>query len=367
MTGNKIESGSTLLFFDEIQVCPKAITALRYFFEDIPDLHVIGAGSLLDFVLEEISFPVGRIEFVYFRPFTFREYLAARGLQNLSDMIGNIEFVNQPSAVVHDTLLKELKTFCFYGGMPGVLKQLVEEKDPLAAINEQENIVSSYRADFAKYRSRLDPDVISRTFDMLPRFVGRKTTYSKIDPEAYSYQIKKSVDLLEKAHVIHKVRSADVGFPLSAGASEKHYKTIFLDVGLLQRLSGFRFEDWLLQPSLIAAYEGAIAEQFVGQELLNIESGLRDPGLFFWERNKPSSSAELDYLTAIAGRIVPIEVKSGTGGKLKSMKLFLDEFKSSTPGIKLSEDGLGKSEFIQKIPLYAVSEIERINRFSSIY
>lgn len=362
LTEVKITPGSTLIFLDEIQNCPNAITALRYFYEQLPALHVIGAGSLLDFVLEKISVPVGRIEFVYFRPFSFKEYLLAAGKKGLIDILEGATLEKPPSPPLHQALLSELRTFCFYGGMPGVLRNLIEKKDPVSAINELENIISSYRADFTKYKGRIDPDILHRTFDALPRLVGRKTSYSKVDPEARAGQIKQTINLLEKAHVIHKVKSADGGLPLAAGASDKHYKTIFLDVGLLQRLAGYRFEDWLLQPGLLAAYQGSIAEQFIGQELILQEGFLRNPGLFFWERNKPSSTAEVDYLMAIHGRSIPLEIKSGASGGLKSMRLFLDQHPDCVPGIKLSEEPFGRSDFLIKLPLYAISEIDRLTK-----
>jgi len=362
-TGTKITSGSTLLFFDEIQNCPKAITALRYFYEQFPALHVIGAGSLLDFALEKISIPVGRVEFLYFRPLSFKEYLTAAGKPGLLEAIENADLEKPVSAPIHAALLAQLKIYCFFGGMPGVLKRLIEENNPVAAQNELEDIISTYRNDFSKYMGRTDPDVLHRTFDALPRCIGRKVTYSKIDPEARAFEVKKAIDLLEKARVIHKVRSTGgTGLPLAAGASDKHFKTIFLDVGLLQRLAGYRYEDWLHQPDLVSAYEGAIAEQFAGQELAQAEGFLRNPGLFFWERNKPSSTAEIDYLIALHGRIIPVEVKAGGTGRLKSLKLFLNEHPSAGPGIKLSEENFGKSAFLATIPLYAGSELERIIR-----
>jgi predicted AAA+ superfamily ATPase len=190
----KITPGKTLLFFDEIQNCPPAVTALRYFYEETPALHVVGAGSLLEFELDKISVPVGRLEFVYVRPFTFLEYLKALGKDILAKQIVGYSLQNLPSDLIHNKALALLRDYLFIGGMPGVLKRFIDGNSYLSAADEQENILSTYRADFNRYCGRAGTDQITRIFETTPKIIGNKVTYPKIDPDAQAQQIKRAIN-----------------------------------------------------------------------------------------------------------------------------------------------------------------------------
>jgi predicted AAA+ superfamily ATPase len=355
----QIVPGKTLLFFDEIQNCPPAVTALRYFYEETPDLHVIGAGSLLEFELDKISVPVGRLEFVYVRPFTFLEFLKALGKDILVKQIAGYSFQTLPSDLIHNKILALLRDYLFIGGMPGVLKRFIDDNSYLSAADEQENILSTYRADFSKYSERAGTDHISRIFESAPKIVGNKTTYSKIDPDAKAQQIKNAINLLEKAHLLKKVKATSgAGVPLAAGASEKRYKLVFLDVGLMQRLMGVRYRDWTDSNSLFSAHTGAVTEQFVGQELACLEGVNKNSDLYYWDRSARGSTAEIDYLVTIQGNVVPIEVKSSAFGHLKSLQLFLQKYPSVLFGLKISEQNFARKEKIVAVPLYAVLQLQ---------
>ena len=357
----EIRPGHTLLFLDEIQNCPSAVTALRYFYEEMPDLHVAAAGSLLEFELEKISVPVGRIEFIYVRPFTFIEFLKALGKGILANQIAGYGPQNVPGGSVHSKTLTLLRDYLFIGGMPGVLKRFTKDNSYLSAVDEQENILATYRVDFNKYCGRAGTEQINRVFETIPRIIGRKVTYSKIDPDAKAQQTKKAINLLEQAHLVKRVRATSgAGVPLAAGASEKRYKLVFLDVGLMQRLMGTRYRDWVENRDLFSAHTGAVAEQFVGQELAALDGMNRDAGLYYWDRAARGSTAEVDYLTAIHGRIVPVEVKAGAFGHLKSLHLFLSTHPAVPFGVKASEQNFARSGRVMAVPLYSLSYLGKI-------
>lgn len=357
--GVGITSGRTLLFFDEIQNSPKAITALRYFHEEMPDLHVIGAGSLLEFSLQRLSVPVGRIQFVHVRPFSFKEYLAATDRDMLARAIGEASPEQPLGHVLHEKALSALQEYLVVGGMPGVIERFRRDNSIPAAREEQLDILETYRADFAKYATRAGTEIIEKVFSGSPATVGSKTKYSEIDPDARAYQVKAAIDLLEKAQVVIRVRhTSGAGVPLAAGVSDKHFKMIFLDVGLMQRLL-----DGPYAPRgghVQHLHAGVVAEQFVGQELRNLGGEYEDTRLYYWHREARGARAEVDYLTAIQSVVVPIEVKASVNGHLKSLHRFLAERPGSPIGCKISEQPMAKKDRIVSIPLYAVRELPRI-------
>jgi uncharacterized protein len=354
--GKKITPEKTLLFFDEIQNCHSAVTSLRFFYEEMPDLHVIGAGSLLEFEFDKISVPVGRIEFVYVRPFSFIEFLKAIGKDILAEQLVGFSLQNPASDLVHEKILNLLRDYLFIGGMPGILKRFIDDNSYLSAEQEQETILATYRADFNKYCGRAGTNHISKVFETVPRIIGNKVTYSKIDPDARAQQIKNAINLLEKAHILKKVRAASgAGLPLAAGASDKRYKLVFLDVGLMQRLLGFRYREWQEGLSLFSNHIGAVTEQFVGQELSCLDDENINSELYYWDRTARGSTAEVDYVVPLRGNVVPIEVKSSAFGHLKSMHRFLSKYPSTPIGLKVSKQNFTQKGKIIAVPLYAVN------------
>ncbi|MDD5673117.1 MAG: AAA family ATPase [Chitinivibrionales bacterium] len=359
-----ITPGETLLFFDEIQLCPRAVVALRYFYENLPGLHVIAAGSLLEFELEHLPIPVGRLEFIFVRPFTFLEFCCASGYTLLGEQITAAAPDAPLASPLHDQAIALLREYLYIGGMPGVIAAFLENRSFLAAEEEQRSIVQTYRADFARLAGRSGIETVENAFAVIPALVGQKTVYSQIDPDARAFQIKAALDLLTKARIISRVRnSSGAGVPLAAGASEKFYKTIFLDVGLMQRQLGVRYEDWRQATLVLNFHRGAVAEQFVGQELLNREGHFEDPALFYWHRINKGSQAEVDYLCEAAGFAVPIEVKSGAAGHLRSIHQYLKSFPKVPLGIKCSQEPFGREgEKVVSVPLYAAGNIPSLIR-----
>jgi uncharacterized protein len=317
----KIIPGKTLLIIDEIQACPRAITALRYFYEEIPDLHVVAAGSLLEFALKDASFPVGRIQFLNLYPLCFAEYLEAIGNSEASSAI--LESPGSVSPIVHELLCEELKKYFFIGGMPACVLAYNQEGSLRDAFEVQGEIVESYRMDFAKYTPQVDRYCLDTVFASISQSGGRRIKYARLGDGFSGPTLKKAFELLCLANVARKVPSVDPsGLPLGASASSKTFKALMLDIGLMHYLSGMPSEVEYAKTNLHAIYRGAMAEQFVGQEITVSQNG----SLYYWDRQAKSSSAEVDYLVVLGGTIHPVEVKSGASGSLKSLHLFMETY-----------------------------------------
>lgn len=346
----KITPGKTLLFFDEIQACPRAITALRYFFEEMSELHVVAAGSLLEFALRDASFPVGRIQFLNLYPLCFAEYLEAIGnAPAAAAVLGN------PAAItpaVHEHLRDELKRYLFIGGMPAAVKAYAESGSLREAFEVQGEIAESYRMDFAKYTPQVDRFCLDAVFTTLAQSVGQQVKYARLGVGYANPTLKKAFEALCLAHVTRRVPSADPsGLPLGASASAKVFKALMLDLGLMRYLSRMPDDVEYARGDLLAIYRGAMAEQFVGQEMLVSQNG----SLYYWDRQAKSSSAEIDYLAVLNGRIHPVEVKSGATGSLRSLHLFLATYPECGSALVFSDRPYADlpEQRITFVPLYS--------------
>lgn len=346
----KITPGKTLLFFDEIQTCPRAITALRYFYEEMPELHVVAAGSLLEFALEESSFPVGRVQFLNLYPLCFAEYLEAIGNgAAASAVLGNPAEI---SPAVHELLREELKRYFFIGGMPAAVKAYLENQSLRDAFEVQQEIAESYRMDFAKYSPRVDRFCLDSVFTSLSQHIGQQIKYARLGEGYSNPTLKKAFDALCLAQVARRIPSVDPsGLPLGATASAKSFKALMLDIGLMRYLSGMPNDIEYVKSDLLAIYRGAMAEQFVGQEMLVSQKG----GLYYWDRQAKSSSAEVDYLAVLDGKIHPVEVKSGATGSLRSLHLFLASYPECGKALVFSDRPYADfpEQKITFLPLYS--------------
>ncbi len=327
----RIVPGKDLLFLDEIQSCPRAIQALRYFLEDCPELHVIAAGSLLEFALKEISFPVGRIQFLEMHPMTFTEFLLATGKERAAEVVLSNP-ARQPESI-HRTLLEELRLYFFVGGMPESVLAYSETLSLREAFEVHAELVNTYREDFSKYAPYSDKRCMNAVLASLARSVGHQIKYTHL-AEGYTVPtIKKAFNLLCTARVVSKVRAAGpAGLPLQAAANEKKFKALLVDLGLMQHLCGIHVDSRLMNADLLALHEGAMAEQFVGQELL--ASGRNE--LYYWARETRGSTAEVDYLVTSGQGIYPIEIKSGASGRLRSVHLLLQTYSKPQKAIVFS-------------------------------
>ena len=370
-----VSYGNTLLFIDEIQTCPEAIQSLRYFKENIPELHVICAGSLLDHTLNEMKLPmpVGRVEFLYMYPMNFKEFLVAINQEKLVTYIEKFDFTFPFSEVIHRQISQHLRFYFFIGGMPAAVKTYAEN-DKLSEIQRiHNNILTSIQYDFAKYGTRKQQEYLQIVLKYCGRYPGRKIKYSNIDREIRSTFLKESIKKLELSRIIHTVKHSNASkVPLTEYVKSDVYKTMFMDIGFVNQ---FNQIDLTELEDLITANEGMLAEQFIAQELLTIHRAYLSPELFYWSREEKSSNAEVDFIFQHKNKIYPIEVKAGKTGTLKSIQVYLYEKKLKN-GIRFNMDIPNIGSFETKInvpnknaelswtllslPLYMVSELRRI-------
>lgn len=358
-----IQPGKTLFFLDEIQECPQAILALRYFKEQLPELHIIGAGSLLEFALrsENLRMPVGRVEFMYLMPLSFKEYLVAKNADSAVEAIETVGFSSPLPVVVHTHLLKLVQEYVVLGGMPAVVNAFIQTQNWHVCQNLQTTLLTGYRLDFGKYAKHTKHKYLERCFERAVRLVGQIVKYSHIDPEIRSRELKEALQQLTMAGLLQPiVVTAASGLPLSAQQNEKKFKLLFLDMGLMQRVTALEAEI-LLRPDLLLVGRGGLAEQWVGQELLASNPPEEPPALYFWHREQAGSQAEVDFVVQVDKAIIPIEVKAGTTGTLRSLHRFLYEKKTGI-GIHISQKPLQQEGNILHIPLYLVSELKRLVR-----
>jgi hypothetical protein len=356
-----IMPGKTLLFLDEIQECPQAIMALRYFKEKLPELHIIAAGSLLEFALSRQNFrmPVGRVISLYLKPLSFHEFLLALGYQELTEYLTTIDFKTKINPAVEQQLETLLHQYFSIGGMPAVVKQFAEYKDWRQCQIIQSALLNSYHDDFAKYAATPQHRYLQRLMEQAPGMVGQHFQYAKVDPHMQSRDLKVALDMLIKAGIIYKVHStAANGLPLNAQINEKKFKLLFVDIGLV-KASQMLDVELLQQKDLLLLTRGMLAEQYVGQELLAHTDPYLPQPLYYWEREKKTSEAEIDYIISVNDSIIPIEVKAGQTGSLRSLQLFLTE-KKQPFGVRFSMKPLSFDKRILSVPLYMVQEVKRL-------
>lgn len=353
-----IVPGKTLLFFDEIQASPRAILALRYFYEQMRELHVIAAGSLLDFAIEQVGVPVGRVQFMYMYPLSFIEYLASIGKTRLIKHLMNHAVESEMPVEFHELLLKELGHYLALGGMPQVLQTWKETKKIQSCTQIQARIIGTYRQDFTKYARTKQIKYVELVFQAVPMQLSHKFKYSEIEGEYRKRELAPAIDLLATAGVIHKVYfSPGTGIPLGYGANPLDYKVLFIDVGIAQKMLDANLSKWFIDPLEEFSNKGQLVEAFIGLELLTYATPHDKKNCYYWHRQERTSQAEVDYLLQLEGNIVPIEVKSGKGTNIKSMKVFLESHIQSLYGIKFSTHNFAKLEQFYSFPLYAVSRL----------
>lgn len=375
--GQPVKPENTLLFLDEIQAAPAVLAGLRYFYEKLPGLHVIAAGSLLDFALaeREFSMPVGRIEYLHLGPMNFEEFLLAQDRSALKDFLDGYSLNKPLPEALHGELLRLVRRFMLVGGMPSSVAASIVPGGRREAEAERQAILSTYRDDFAKYGRRADPRRIEKLFAKIPLLVGRKFKYSHVDREERSRELGLALEMLLRARVAHRVRhTAANGVPLGAEADDRSFKVLFMDVGLLCRACGLGILDVEEAGDLMTVNSGAVCEQFVGQHLLYAREPYAEPDLYCWMREKSQSSAEVDYVVAVGGKIVPVEVKAGRTGTLKSLHVFLRDkgqdfavrFNSDVPSLLDAKtslaDGSNRPFRLLSLPLYMAGQTFRLCR-----
>ena len=332
MCGTPIVPNETLLFIDEIQESQEAIMALRYFKEDMPNLHVIAAGSLLEFVLDEIpTFGVGRIHSMYMFPMTFDEFLLANCEQLLLDARGQANIDAPLPTPLHEKLIGLMRTFMLVGGMPESVVKWVQTHDFLQCQEVQDDIITGYEADFPKYKKKVDPQLLIATMKSAATQATKKFVYSRVPGEYKTAEVKKALDLLIKAGILVPVtHSSGNGLPLGDESDESIRKVLLLDTGLMLRLLNMTMGDTsaitaqiLTATAADLVNKGPMAEMLAGLELLHYLTPNLHHDLYYWVRQAKNSTAEIDYLLSRDMKVLPFEVKAGVQGGMKSLWDFM--------------------------------------------
>ena len=377
MVGKPIVAGQTLLFIDEIQASAEAIMALRFFKEDMPDLHVIAAGSLLEFALETLStFGVGRIHSMFVYPMTFDEFLTACGEQLLLEARNNATAKTPLALPLYERLVGLFRSYMLVGGMPEVVAKWVEARDYLACQEVQDDIVLTYQDDFPKYRKRVDPTLLRLTLQSVALQIGNKFVYSQVGGGYSTNEVKKALDMLTLAGIITPVIHTNAnGLPLGSEVDPTYRKMLLLDSGLLLRwlnMSGDTSEliaQILTNSATDLVNKGALTEMIAGLELLRYRTPNMRHELFYWVRKAKNAQAEVDYLATYQSEVLPIEVKAGTQGGMKSLWQFMREKKLKN-AIRASLENFDvftytdtEEEAIRTVwvcPLFALSQINKV-------
>jgi len=371
-----VEAGKTLLFLDEIQASPEAIRSLWSFKEDFPDLHVIAAGSLLEFTLKELpSFGVGRIRSLFVYPFSFDEFLVAEGKSTWVQAKQEASAEKPLLTALHQDLVQHYRTFLMVGGMPASVAAWVTAHDYRKCQTELDDIQLAYYDDFAKYAKKVDPTLLRNTLQSVILQIGNKFMYSKVEGEYRAEEVKKALGLLCDAGIIKRVsHTAANGLPLGACVNEKFRKYIYLDSGLLLRIldmdlgSARQLSELILAGSVEdLVNKGGLAEMVLGWEMVKYNNPRSQHDLYYWENTAEGTRSEVDYIVARDLKVLPVECKAGVSGKMKSLRLFMRQ-KHLTDAVRCSLENFSLLEnhdkqdsdalrSIQIIPLYAISTL----------
>ena len=369
LTGKNLIPGQSLLILDEIQAVPELISHLRYFYEKLPELHIVATGSLLEFALKDADFamPVGRIEYLHLPPISFSEYLSYIQKKSLYEFLYNYSLQEELPKAIHLQLCSHLLDYLVIGGMPEAIYTHVNAEHPEEVEKIKETILQTYESDFSKYRTKVDPQRIRKVFINSIGSIGNKYTYARIDPNDTAANLKRSLELLFLAQVYTPIYHTSAQRPpLASGINPSVLKVLFLDVGLMASRLKVSIADihayYNKQQKLHTGYLGAQAEQFIGQHLLSKRKPYQKPEVFYWMREKKGSSAEVDYIGLLKDIVYPIEVKATAPGKLRSLQIFMNE-KKVPFGVRYSlqpPDLIKGKKTLISLPHYLVEQQDRL-------
>ncbi|WP_194846782.1 ATP-binding protein [Candidatus Neptunochlamydia vexilliferae] len=361
--GQPINLKTDLLIFDEVQACPKALTSLKYFYEKLPELHLCAAGSLLGIHLAPFSFPVGKVTFLTMRPMSFEEFLEAADDQKSVEILRNLNEESQISEIVHHHLWERLKHYLIVGGMPEAVATYCKYQDDLFTAFEkvrakQKELVIAYYADMAKHSGKVNALHINRIFRSAPTQIHQvqdgsisKFKFRGVIPGVSHYhRLATAIDWLEAAGLVLKVHIVNsANLPLKGFTKENQFKLLLFDVGILGSMCD-------LSPELILGYDygtykGYFAENFVAQELMLSQN--RE--LFCWSEK----NSELEFLLESRGKVIPIEVKSGSTTRSKSLKVFSEKYHPETRVVLSGKPfSIDPQKGTHHYPLYSVSSLQ---------
>ena len=374
-TGKKIEPSKAILFLDEIQAAPELLAKLRWFAEEMAELPVIAAGSLLDFALakHEFSMPVGRISYLYLEPLSFEEFLDAIGNHELRTYLQNYQWSQKIPEALHTQLIKTVKEYLLVGGMPAAVSAWATEKNTITINQIHYDLLATYRDDFAKYSGRLPVERLDDVTRSIPRQLGKKFVFKEANADVNSTSLKQALELLAKARLCHLVDYTSAnGLPHGAEVDKRFSKVILLDCGLCSTALGLSLHQLSSLSDISTINSGGMAEQLVGQLLRTIFPAYVPPSLYYWKRDKKGSEAEVDYVIQHEAQVIPLEVKAGSTGKLKSLHQYMKE-KRKTAALRINSDvpHLGPIQVQESVdsvisyqllslPFYLVGQLHRL-------
>ncbi len=326
--GKTIMPGTTLVIFDEIQFCPRALTALKYFCENMPELHVLCAGSLLGVALAKpLSFPVGKVELVTLHPMNFYEFCVANGDEMLADHLASLPAGEPLPAAFTDRLEEYYRDYLICGGMPAVVSSWIDKHDISEVERIQQQILDTYSLDFVKHAPINDFPKLSLIWNAIPLQLAKENSkflFSHVKKGARARDLEDALQWLIDAGLIYKIEKVERPYiPLSMYADASYFKIYLADVGLLRKMSKFPASALLSSSPLAADMRGALTENYVLSEVMSLTGEVP----YFWRSER---SAEVDFLVQDGEKIVPIEVKAGKNTRAKSLQEYRKKF---SPGI----------------------------------
>lgn len=354
----KIIAGKTLLIFDEIQECPKAITSLKYFCENLQELHLVCAGSLLEVAIkkENISFPVGKVNRMQLYPMSFKEYLQAVGEGKYIELFNDWNINREIPELYTVPLERHLKNYYIVGGMPEAVKEFAESGDYAEVAKIQDEILSDYSDDFSKHAPISEIEKIRMIWDSIPKQLAKennKFVFSHVKEGKRAHELEAALQWLKNSGLVHLVELVqNAELPLSSNADSTYFKVYMADSGLLCRRLGLSYKNILEENTALSTFKGAITENYVLQELI-----VQNKVPYFW---RSGNTAELDFLFEEDGNVIPVEVKAATNTQAKSFKQFCKKYQSKT-GFKLSLKNIAENDCegtnAVNLPLYLLWNI----------
>ena len=354
----KIIAGKTLLIFDEIQECPKAITSLKYFCENLQELHLVCAGSLLGVAIkkENISFPVGKVNRMQLYPMSFKEYLQAVGEGKYIELFNDWKINREIPELYTVPLERHLKNYYIVGGMPEAVKEFAESGDYAEVAKIQDEILSDYSDDFSKHAPISEIEKIRMIWDSIPKQLAKennKFVFSHVKEGKRAHELEAALQWLKNSGLVHLVELVqNAELPLSSNADSTYFKVYMADSGLLCRRLGLSYKNILEENTALSTFKGAITENYVLQELI-----VQNKVPYFW---RSGNTAELDFLFEEDGNVIPVEVKAATNTQAKSFKQFCKKYQNKT-GFKLSLKNIAENDCegtnVVSLPLYLLWNI----------
>lgn len=354
--GKKIDPNHTLIVFDEVQEVPKALSSLKYFYENAPQYHIICAGSLLGIALHEgTSFPVGKVDFLKLYPLSYKEYLMAVGKEQYAKLVSKHDF--EMMKAFKNVLIDTLKQYYYVGGMPEAVLHFSENQDFNEVRKIQQRILDAYEQDFSKHAPNEVVPRIRMLWNSIPSQLARenkKFVYGLVREGARAKEYEAALLWLADCGLVYRIGRVTSGnIPLKAYEDLKAFKLFMLDVGLLGCMAGLRQRTLVEGNDLFTEFKGALTEQYVLQQLLT-DSELR---IFYYTNDR--GSCEIDFVVDDGERIIPLEVKAEENLKAKSLKMYCERFKPEL-AVRTSMSDFRKEGWMTNLPLYAAGEIRKL-------